>query len=89
MLLGSGHLAELQTGCIRKGERGEPVAVLTKVGWTLMGLTLITPVIHEKVAEPSILIVDQMQMKAVVSNEDKCIVPLPSRKDKHRVLANR
>ena len=89
MLLGSEHLAELQTGCIRKGERGEPVAVLTKLGWTLMGSTLTTPVIHEKVAEPSILIVDQMQVKGVVSNEDKCTVPLRRREDKHRVPANR
>ena len=89
MLLGSEHLAELQTGCIRKGERGEPVAVLTKLGWTLMGSTLTTPVIHKKVAEPSILIVDQMQVKGVVSNEDKCTVPLPCREDKHRVPANR
>ena len=39
MLLGSEHLAELQTGCIRKGKRGEPVAVKTKLGWTLMGST--------------------------------------------------
>ena len=39
MLLGSQHLADLQTGDIRKGKPGEPVAVRTMIGWTLMGPT--------------------------------------------------
>ena len=39
MLLGSQHLADLQTGDIRKGKPGEPVAVRTMICWTLMGPT--------------------------------------------------
>ena len=88
MLLGSEHLIELQTGCIRTGERGEPVAVLTKSSRTLMGSTSTTQVVHEKAPESSILIVDQMQMKGVVSNEGKCTVPLQRREEKCRVPAN-
>ena len=56
MLLGSEHLAELQTGCIRKGKRGEPVAVKTKLGWTLMGST--TQCTKNTKAEPTGLIVE-------------------------------
>ena len=43
MLLGSQHLADLQTGDIRKGKPGEPVAVRTMIGWTLMGPTKPNP----------------------------------------------
>ena len=39
MLLGSQHLTDLRTGDIRKGKPGEPVAVRTMIGWTLMGPT--------------------------------------------------
>ena len=66
MLLGSEHLAELQTGCIRKGKRGEPVAVKTKLGWTLMGST--TQCTKSIKAEPTNLIVeDQKEINGIVS----------------------
>ena len=39
MLLGTQHLADLQTVDLRKGKPGEPVTVRTMMGWTLMGPT--------------------------------------------------
>ena len=66
MLLGSEHLAELQTGCIRKGKRGEPVAVKTKLGWTLMGST--NQCAKKTEVEPTNLIVEeQKEINGIVS----------------------
>ena len=48
MLLGSQHLADLQTGDVRKGKPGEPVAVRTMIGWNLMGPTKPDPTLGIK-----------------------------------------
>eukprot|EP00112_Aurelia_sp_Birch-Aquarium-sp1_P015934 Seg357.4 transcript_id=Seg357.4/GoldUCD/mRNA.D3Y31 product="hypothetical protein" protein_id=Seg357.4/GoldUCD/D3Y31 len=56
ILLGSQHLADIQTGDIRKGRRGEPVAVGTRLGWTLMGPTQLNE--GTAVQEPINLVVE-------------------------------
>ena len=58
MLLGSEHLAEIQTGCIKNGKRGEPTAVLTRLGWTLMGSTVQGK--KQRTPEPTNLIVEDV-----------------------------
>ena len=57
LLLGSEHLAQIQTGELRKGKMSEPVAVKTMLGWTLMGSTgLAVGKHHDK--EPSNLVIE-------------------------------
>ena len=57
MLLGSQHLADIQTGELRQGDKGEPVAVKTKLGWTLMGATSFSSVQDHR--EPTNLVIEQ------------------------------
>ena len=57
MLLGSQHLADIQTGELRQGDKGEPVAVKTKLGWTLMGATSFSSVQDNR--EPTNLVIEQ------------------------------
>ncbi len=69
MLIGSQHLADLQTGDLRKGRPGEPVAVKTKLGWTMMGTTGFSMTEGaEGTSEPTNLVIDApKEVKDVVS----------------------
>eukprot|EP00795_Rhopilema_esculentum_P004004 gene4004-20148_t len=56
MLIGSEHLADIQTGHIIRGEARGPVTVKTRLGWTLMGPTGRSTSKYKK--EPTILIIE-------------------------------
>lgn len=56
MLLGNEHLAYMYTGVCRTGNPGEPIAIKTKLGWTLMGPTGVKSSANAK--EPMNLVIE-------------------------------